>query len=59
MTIDKMPLLKIDQYPEEMRRVRAIIATTKSEKLKNDYVHYLLRLAQEKREYYELYRKER
>lgn len=55
MTEDKMPLLKIDQYPEEMRRVRGIIATTKSEKLKNDYVHYLLRHAQEKREYYKLY----
>lgn len=59
MTIDKMPLLKIEQYPEEMQRVRRIIATAKSEKLKNDYVHYLLRLAQEKREYYKLYGKER
>lgn len=59
MTIDKMPLLKIDQYPEEMRRVRGIIATTKSEKLKNDYVHYLLRLSQEKREYYKLYGKDK
>ena len=58
MTDDKMPLLKIDQYPEEMRRVREIIATTKSEKLKNDYKQYLLRLTDEKREYYKLYGKD-
>ena len=58
MIEDKMPLLKIDQYPEEMRRVRGIIATTKSEKLKNDYIHYLLRLAEEKKEYYKLYGKD-
>lgn len=58
MTDDKMPLLKIDQYPEEMRRVREIIATTKSEKLKNDYKQYLLRLTEEKNEYYRLYGKD-
>lgn len=58
MTDDKMPLLKIEQYPEEMRRVRAIIATTKSEKLKNDYKQYLLRLTEEKREYHKLYGKD-
>lgn len=58
MTDDKMPLLKIDQYPEEMRRVREIIATTKSEKLKNDYKQYLLRLTEEKREYHKLYGKD-
>ncbi len=58
MTDDKMPLLKIEQYPEEMRRVREIIATTKSEKLKNDYKQYLLRLTEEKREYHKLYGKD-
>lgn len=58
MTNDKMPLLKIDQYPEEIRRVREIIETTKSEKLKNDYKQYLLRLTEEKREYYKLYGKD-
>ena len=58
MTDDKMPLLKIDQYPGEIRRVRVIIATTKSEKLKNDYKQYLLRLKEEKREYYKLYGKD-
>ena len=58
MMDDKMPLLKIEQYPEEMRRVRAIIATTKSEKLKNDYKQYLLRLTEEKREYHKLYGKD-
>lgn len=48
-------MLKIEEYPAEMARVKEMIAAAKSHKQKRDLFKYLNRLKREKREYEALY----